>query len=85
MSWLFLGVNKSRANFKEVLYCSSEAGYGDTNDGFAHWHSSYNLHQNRKEDPLVEFGAYAATLFLLGFGLVLSDLFDQRNDDPVFC
>jgi transcriptional regulator with XRE-family HTH domain len=34
-----------------------------------------------KGDPMVGLGAYAAALFVLGFGTPLSSLIDQRNDD----
>jgi len=34
-----------------------------------------------KGDPMVGLGAYAAALFVLGFGTPLGDLIDQRRDD----
>jgi transcriptional regulator with XRE-family HTH domain len=34
-----------------------------------------------KGDPMVGLGAYAAALFVLGFGTPLGDLIDQRSDD----
>jgi transcriptional regulator with XRE-family HTH domain len=34
-----------------------------------------------KGDPFVGVGAYAATLFVLGFGTPLGELIDQRKDD----
>lgn len=34
-----------------------------------------------KGDPAVAMGAYAMTLFVLGFGEVLGDLTDARRDD----
>lgn len=34
-----------------------------------------------KGDPMVGLGAYASTLYILGFGTPLGDLIDQRNDD----
>lgn len=34
-----------------------------------------------KGDPMVGLGAYATSLYVLGFGTPLSDLIDQRNDD----
>lgn len=34
-----------------------------------------------KGDSMVGLGAYAATLFVLGFGTPLSDMIDQRRDD----
>ena len=34
-----------------------------------------------KGDPMVGLGAYATALFVLGFGIPLSDLIDQRSDD----
>ncbi|MCE5319299.1 MAG: helix-turn-helix transcriptional regulator [Parachlamydia sp.] len=34
-----------------------------------------------KGDPMVGLGAYAATLFVLGFGTPLGELIDQRKDD----
>ena len=34
-----------------------------------------------KGDPSVALGAYAQALFVLGFGVILGDLIDQRKDD----
>lgn len=34
-----------------------------------------------KGDPMVSLGAYAAALFVLGFGTPLGNLIDQSNDD----
>ena len=34
-----------------------------------------------KGDPTVSMGAYAQTLFVLGFGTPLAELVDQRNDE----
>lgn len=34
-----------------------------------------------KGDPMVGLGAYAAALFVLGFGTPLGELIDQRQDD----
>ena len=34
-----------------------------------------------KGDPTVALGAYAMTLFVLGFGDVLGDVADMRRDD----
>ena len=34
-----------------------------------------------KGDPSVAMGAYAQTLFVLGFGTIFGDLIDQRKDD----
>lgn len=34
-----------------------------------------------KGDPMVGLGAYATTLFVLGFGTPFGDLIDQRSDD----
>jgi len=34
-----------------------------------------------KGDPMVGLGAYAAALFVLGFGTPLGDMIDQRKDD----
>jgi hypothetical protein len=34
-----------------------------------------------KGDPAVAMGAYAMTLFVLGFGAALGDLTDARRDD----
>lgn len=34
-----------------------------------------------KGDPMVGLGAYATSLFVLGFGTPLADLIDQRFDD----
>lgn len=34
-----------------------------------------------KGDPMVGLGAYATTLFVLGFGVPLSGLIDQRSDE----
>lgn len=34
-----------------------------------------------KGDQMVGLGAYAAALFVLGFGTPLGDLIDQRSDD----
>jgi len=32
-------------------------------------------------DPMVGLGAYAAALFILGFGSLLGDVIDQRKDE----
>jgi transcriptional regulator with XRE-family HTH domain len=34
-----------------------------------------------KGDQMVGLGAYATALFILGFGTLLGELIDQRNDD----
>ena len=34
-----------------------------------------------KGDPMVGLGAYAAVLFVLGFGVPFQDIIDQRRDD----